>query len=54
MSKGELKPSDVLKWLIGTKEGRAYYRKELKQFRRDVVAAAEKHFFGNSRGELNG
>lgn len=44
-----IKPSDILKWLVGTKEGRAYYRKEVNQWCKDMAKDMEKQLFGESK-----
>lgn len=45
----ELKPSDVLRWIAETKDGRDFYLKEIKQFHKDIANSMEKHFFGKSK-----
>jgi len=49
--RNDVKPSDIFKCFVGTKEGRDYIRRELKQFGKDIAVAAEKHFFGKDERE---
>ena len=42
----DLKPSDVLKWLIGTEEGREYYRNEVTKWYNSMAKDMERQLFG--------
>jgi len=47
----DIKPSDILKWAIGTKEGRQWYRNEVDKWCRDMAKDMEKQLFQEDKNK---
>jgi len=45
----ELKPSNVLRWIAETKDGKDFYMKKIKQFHKDITKSMEKQLFGKDK-----